>query len=179
MNVYGTFRWATAEQDAMARTGDEDGTGNASQGRGASHHPPQVYAQQDAESELPAEFSHVKREVAEDKFHDMEERAKRQRVEQVEAPPQYYYDAQSAYAIYGYTAPDVAAAAAAYSSPSNQETTKKVAGIIPQNVLDNLKNLSKSEKEDTTKKAATTTTSDNNKSGLGNLAGYGSDSDEE
>lgn len=167
------FRWATAEQDAMARAGDEDDEENTNQQKSASHHPPHAYAQQDAESELPAEFSHVKREVAEDKFHDMEERAKRQRVEQVEAPQQYYYDAQSAYAIYGYTAPDIAAAAAATTS-TPQESNKKVAGIIPQNVLDNLKNLSKSEKED--KKA----TKDDNKSGLGSLAGYGSDdSDEE
>ncbi|KAI7886564.1 hypothetical protein K492DRAFT_233340 [Lichtheimia hyalospora FSU 10163] len=171
-------RWATAEQDAMARAGDEDDTGNQ-KSSGASHYPPQVYAQQDAESELPAEFSHVKREVAEDKFHDMEERAKRQRVEQVEAPPQYYYDAQSAYAIYGYTAPDIAAAAAATTAAStHQQANKKVAGIIPQNVLDNLKNLSKSDKDDTTTPKKTTAASEN-KGGLGNLAGYGSDSDDE
>ncbi|KAI9314295.1 hypothetical protein BX666DRAFT_2029821 [Dichotomocladium elegans] len=185
-------RWATAEQDASSRGGDGSRDINKQQGVVM---PPIVHGQQDTESELPAEYSHVKREVAEDSFQEMEERAKRKRLEyeaaaQYETSAQYYYDTESTEALYGYTAATIghqqeqlaqaAAAAAAAAASASQEQTK-AGGIIPLNVLNNLKTLTNPSGANgsAAKKDEAAKENGNNKSGLGNLADYGSDSESE
>ncbi|KAI8090992.1 uncharacterized protein B0P05DRAFT_528299 [Gilbertella persicaria] len=128
---------------------------------------------QEAEADLPAEFTSLKRDVDEDGFNEMEERIKRRRQEEEDeaqelaanqeiAQREYeeyykqYYEQQQKY----------------YEQQQKQieQENKKVAGIIPQKVLTNLKTLSKN---------TDLTIKNKNTNGLGGLADYASDSEEE
>ncbi|KAI8331269.1 hypothetical protein EDC96DRAFT_548782 [Choanephora cucurbitarum] len=121
---------------------------------------------QAAEAELPAEFTSLKRDVDEDGFSKMEERYKRQKQEEEEEEVNYQYtqeDYDQYYQQY-YQQQSI--------EQNKAEETKS--SIIPQNVLANLKSLSKN--ADLTVKSNKQTTTEG---GLGGLADYGSDSDDE
>ncbi|KAI9491458.1 hypothetical protein BDB00DRAFT_959678 [Zychaea mexicana] len=166
-------RWATAEQSTMKGDEERGAAGKDQQG----FDPRQFYERQNAESELPAEYTQIKREVDEDGFREMELKAKRQRIEQ--QTHDYYADASSAQAIYGYTQ---------QTQQPPQQSNPKSAGIIPQNVLSSLKTL-KSPKSDAAAPSASPSSAAQqssssqqqavNPGGLGNLASYGSDSEDE
>ncbi|KAI9274676.1 hypothetical protein BDA99DRAFT_545587 [Phascolomyces articulosus] len=172
-------RWATQEQSTMK--GDEDHKGREKNDRQYSR--AEMYERQDMESELPAEYTQMKREVDEDGFREMELNAKRQRLAQND---NYYADTQAAEAIYGYTqqTPDMQQAQQSYHL--QQQENPKVAGIIPTNVLSSLKTLkdpkatqSSSSTSSSTPAQSSTKGKSSQTSGLGNLASYGSDSEDE
>ncbi|KAI8138570.1 hypothetical protein BJV82DRAFT_673512 [Fennellomyces sp. T-0311] len=154
-------RWATAEQATML--GDDD----HEEDHGSQYHiPEELYEGQDTESELPAEYTRVKRELDEDGFKEMEESAKRQKDENISHSYGYPADEQSARAIYGYTQHAPAPAAQA-------ESSQKAGGIISMDIIKSLK-----PPKDT--KNATEALKEKGKAaqpgGLGSIASYGSDS---
>lgn len=179
-------RWATADPNAIANRLDaEDDKAEAErvakilmESQGGSEE------QQEEESELPAEFTSIKRSVDEDGFEEMENRVKKQRAEEEAKLAPTQQDAQTAESIYGYTQEDYNnywyQQQAYYEQQQQQEqkqAQEKAGGIIPQNILANLKTLAKN----TTIAAPVVDEKNNSKStnGLGNLADYGSDSEDE
>ncbi|CEP14780.1 hypothetical protein [Parasitella parasitica] len=173
-------RWATADPNAIANRLDaEDDRKEAERiaTLRAEHNLDDDTDYQEEESELPAEFTSLKRDVDEDGFRRMEQKAKKQRTDaetgavQTEATPAYeytqedydnYYKQQQAY----YKQQELEA-----------QQNVKVGGIIPQNVLSNLKNFSKATAPAPASKPSTTVNA--TKSGLGSLATYGSDSEDD
>ncbi|KAG0181857.1 Pre-mRNA-splicing factor [Apophysomyces sp. BC1034] len=180
-------RWATQEQSTATNVDDEEVEEvplRLDEYREVEADSEDIhYDKQDIEAELPAEYTHVKRDVDEDGFHEMEMRHKRQKAEEAQRQPEPVYDPQSAMALYGYTQqtqewmqawmPPPAEALPAAALPQSN-VPKKAGGIIPDNVLASLKTLSKGVKE--TKEPATKKT---NNGGLGGLADYGSDSEDD
>ena len=173
------IRWATQEQSSMK--GDEERRGADKGSQGFSRK--EMYERQDIESELPAEYTQMKREVDEDGFREMEMNAKRQRYS--DTNNNYHADTQVAEAIYGYTqqvldnsnAPEV-------QQQQQQQPNLKVGGIIPANVLSSLKTLkdpkSLSPSSSSTAPSPSSTQQKTTRpAGLGNLASYGSDSEDE
>lgn len=167
-------RWATADPNAIANRLD------AEDDQLEEQRVAQILAEnegnneeQEIESELPAEFTSLKRDIDEDGFDQMERRLKKQKSEeaitnQPDASTQdaytqedynnYYYQQQQQYIEY---------------QEQQQKENEKIGGIIPQNILANLKSLAKNTTQ-TVKTPEKKTTN-----GLGNLADYGSDSDED
>jgi hypothetical protein len=119
---------------------------------------------QELEADLPAEYTQMKRNVDEDGFSQMESQAKRRKAEEEAKEYAYHYDAQAAENMYGYVQ---------YSEQYEQPAVEDKSGIIPQNVLANLKNISKNVVIAADKPKPV------NAGGLGSLADYGSDSDDE
>ena len=159
--------------------GDEERRGADKGAQGFSRK--EMYERQDIESELPAEYTQMKREVDEDGFREMEMSAKRQRY--YDTNNNYHADTQVAEAIYGYTqqaldnsnAPEI---------QQQQQPNLKVAGIIPANVLSSLKTLkdpknSSPSSSSTAPPRSSTQQKSTQPAGLGNLASYGSDSEDE
>lgn len=169
-------RWATADPNAIANRLDaEDDRLEAEKLAQERSLLEEGDESQEVESELPAEFTTLKREVDEDGFNEMESRVKRQRAEeeaaQQAAQNTAYEYTQEDYDNY-YQQQQKYYEQQEKEKEDQEQHNNKVAGIIPQNVLANLKTLSKN----TPIKANTTT---KNTTGLGNLANYGSDSEEE
>lgn len=180
-------RWATADPNAIANRLDaEDDKAEADrvarllmESQGGSEE------QQEEESELPAEFTSLKRSVDEDGFKEMEDRVKKQRSEEEaavnSAPAQQ--DAQTAESIYGYTQEDYnnywyqqqAYYEQQQKEQQKQQEQEKAGGIIPKNVLSNLKTLAKNAPI----AAAAPVATEKKTNGLGNLADYGSDSEDD
>ncbi|KAG2196550.1 uncharacterized protein EV154DRAFT_516116 [Mucor mucedo] len=164
-------RWATADPNAIANRLD------AEDDQLEEQRVAQILAEnagtnedQDVESELPAEFTSVKRDMDESGFNQTERHLKKQKPEEVkaitEAQDAYtqedydnYYRQQQQYIEY---------------QEQQQKENEKVGGIIPKNILANLKTLAKNTTTTPVKTPEKKTTS-----GLGNLADYGSDSEED
>ncbi|KAI8065052.1 hypothetical protein BDF21DRAFT_427707 [Thamnidium elegans] len=162
-------RWATADPNAIANRLDAQDDELEEQ-RVAQFLAENIDTTegQEAESSLPAEFTSVKRDIDEDGFNKMEKSMKKQKSEQEQTSEQtseqtytqedynnYYYQQYLEQQQY---------------MEQQQKEAEKLGGIIPQNVLSNLKTLAKN--TPVTAKPAT-----NKTSSLGNLADYGSDSD--
>lgn len=183
-------RWATADPNAIANRLDaEDDRAEADrvarllmESQGGSE------AQQEEESELPAEFTSLKRSVDEDGFKEMEDRVKKQRAEEQETAvasvnsATAQQDAQTTESIYGYTQEDYnnywyqqqAYYEQQQKEQEKQQEQEKAGGIIPKNVLSSLKTLAKNAPI-----AAAPVATEKKSNGLGNLADYGSDSEDE
>ena len=100
-------RWATADPNAIANRLDaEDDRIEAERiaALRAEHNLDDETENQEEESELPAEFTSLKRDVDEDGFSQMEQKVKRQRAE-IEAA-QAQEEAASAAPVYEYTQED-------------------------------------------------------------------------
>jgi RNA recognition motif-containing protein len=180
-------RWATADPNAIANRLDaEDDRLEAMKLAQEQALLEEGDESQEVESELPAEFTTLKREVDEDGFNEMESRVKRQRAEEEaaqQAVPRIQ-DTATTESIYGYTQEDYDQyyqqqqeyyqQQVQQQQKEEEQKNHKVAGIIPQNVLANLKTLSKN-----TPIKANTTANTKSTTGLGNLADYGSDSEDE
>ncbi|KAF7728468.1 Pre-mRNA-splicing factor [Apophysomyces ossiformis] len=180
-------RWATQEQSTATSVDDEEveEVPLRPEAPKGDETEPEVgsFDQQDIEADLPAEYTQLKRDMDEDGFHEMEMRHKRQKAEEAQRQPEPVYDPESAMAIYGYTQP-AQEWMQAWMPPSTESlpraalpqstAPKKAGGIIPQNVLASLKTLSKGAKDDAAKKETV-----ENKGGLGGLADYGSDSEDD
>lgn len=162
-------RWATADPNAIANRLD------AEDDQLEEQRVAQILAEtegnnedQEIESELPAEFTSVKRDLDEDGFNEAERHLKKQKADEEKAITDaqdaytqedynnYYYQQQQQYIEY---------------QEQQQKENEKVGGIIPKNILANLKTLAKNTTVKVLEKKTT--------SGLGNLADYGSDSDED
>jgi RNA recognition motif-containing protein len=178
-------RWATADPNAIANRLDaEDDRLEAERLAQEQALLEEGDESQNVESELPAEFTTLKRDVDEDGFTEMESRVKRQRAEEEAAAQQaQIQDAVAADSTYEYTQEDYDLyyqqqqeyyQQQLAQQKEEEQKNSKVAGIIPQNVLANLKTLSKNTPIKTNTTANTKTTT-----GLGNLADYGSDSEDE
>ncbi|ORZ19394.1 hypothetical protein BCR42DRAFT_489344 [Absidia repens] len=143
--------------------------------------------QQDFESELPVEYTAQKRMMEETGLDEIKRQRRLGEEEVVPEQPEQTYDPQSAMALSGYTEEQLQQQY--YQDYYNQQAAEAAAAsqvksngsIIPQNILQSLKQLSgnkplsttsttKSSSSSTTKPAASST-------GLGGLADYGSDSD--
>lgn len=165
-------RWATADPNAIANRLD------AEDDQLEEQRVAQILAEnagtnedQDVESELPAEFTSVKRDMDESGFNQTERHLKKQKPEEVKAITEaqdaytqedydnYYRQQQQQYIEY---------------QEQQQKENEKVGGIIPKNILANLKTLAKN-----TTTAAVKTPEKKTTNGLGNLADYGSDSEED
>lgn len=172
------FRWATAEQNKPGAEGEETLIAKqieAAEAPSKKRALEEAYDRQEIESDLPAEFTQTKREVNEDGFRKMENEAKRQRAEQ-EGRHQIDYDEEAARALYGYTSEDQAWQAAMVAQQQRQQQQRqqqqqRAGGIIPESVLSGLKTIAQPAAP---QPAAAKTTS-----GLGSLANYASDSEEE
>jgi hypothetical protein len=167
-------RWATADPNAIANRLDaEDDRLEEERVKSILAGSEVDVDHREEESELPAEFTTLKRSVDEDGFNAMEQRIKKQRAEEESVPSQP--DAQTTESIYGYTQEDYNnyyyQQQAYYEQQQKEQEPEKAGGIIPQNILANLKTLAKN-----TTPVTITTTKTN---GLGNLADYGSDSEDE
>ncbi|KAG2219700.1 hypothetical protein INT45_001872 [Circinella minor] len=168
-------RWATQEQSTMKGDEERRGADKGSQG----YNRKEMYERQDVESELPAEYTQMKREVDEDGFREMELSAKRHRYS--DTNDNYHADTQAAEAIYGYTHQTLGTS---YVPEVQKQSNVKVAGIIPANVLSSLKTLkdpkgSSSPSSSTAPPPSSTQQKTTQPAGLGNLASYGSDSEED
>lgn len=183
-------RWATADPNAIANRLDrEDDRLEAERiaSLRAEHYMDSYAENQEEESELPAEFTSIKRDVDEDGLSQIKQNVKRQKAEieaaetQATTPYEYtqedldnYYKEQEEYQNYH-----------KQQQEAEAQQNAKVGGIIPQNVLSNLKAFSSpssalptsSSSSSTTAAAKSTKTA--TATGLGNLANYGSDSDED
>lgn len=176
-------RWATADPNAIANRLDaEDDRAEAERiaALRAEHNLDDETDNQEEESELPAEFTSLKRDVDEDGFSQMEQKVKRQRAE-IEAA-QAQEEAASAPPVYEYTQEDYdnyyKQQEEYYKQQQALEAQQnvKVGGIIPQNVLSNLKSFSKATPTNTT---TTNTAAAKPTTGLGSLTNYGSDSEDD
>ncbi|KAL9559218.1 hypothetical protein MBANPS3_000535 [Mucor bainieri] len=174
-------RWATADPNAIANRLDAEDDRLESERMAAlraEHNLDDPTENQEEESELPAEFTSLKRDVDEDGFSQMEQKVKRQRAE-IEAA-QAQEEAASAPA-YEYTQEDYdnyyKQQEEYYKQQQALEAQQnvKVGGIIPQNVLSNLKSFSKASPANTTTATAAKPTT----TGLGGLTNYGSDSEDD
>ncbi|ORY94732.1 hypothetical protein BCR43DRAFT_494508 [Syncephalastrum racemosum] len=171
-------RWATAEQNKPGAEGEETLIARqieAAEAPGKKRALEASYVRQEVESELPAEFTQTKREVNEDGFRQMENEAKRQRAEQ-EDRRQIDYDEEAARALYGYTSEDQAWQAAMVAQQQRQQQLRqqqqqRAGGIIPESVLSGLKTIAQP--------TASQTTATKSTNGLGSLANYASDSEDE
>ena len=179
-------RWATADPNAIANRLDaEDDRLEAEriQELRAEHNIDDDTENQEEESELPAEFTSLKRDVDEDGFSQMEQKVKRQRAEaeieaaQSEAAPVYEYTQEDYDNYYKQQAEYQKQQEDYYKQQQEIEAQQnvKVGGIIPQNVLSNLKGFSKNAPVSAPK----TTTKTANTTGLGSLTNYGSDSEDD
>lgn len=177
-------RWATADPNAIANRLDaEDDRLEAEriQALRAEHNIDDDTENQEEESELPAEFTSLKRDVDEDGFSQMEQKVKRQRAEaeieatQSEAAPAYEYTQEDYDNYYKQQAEYQKQQEDYYKQQQEIEAQQnaKVGGIIPQNVLSNLKSFSKNAP------VSTPTTNTVNTTGLGSLTNYGSDSEDD
>ncbi|KAL7314619.1 Pre-mRNA-splicing factor [Mucor circinelloides] len=178
-------RWATADPNAIANRLDaEDDRVEAERiaALRAEHNLDDETENQEEESELPAEFTSLKRDVDEDGFSQMEQKVKRQRAE-IEAA-QAQEEAASAAPVYEYTQEDYdnyyKQQEEYYKQQQELEAQQnvKVGGIIPQNVLSNLKSFSKATPAATSANT-TTATASKPTTGLGSLTNYGTDSEDD
>lgn len=169
-------RWATADPNAIANRLD------AQDDQLEEQRVTQFLAEnlsnnddQEAESSLPAEFTSVKRDIDEDGFDKMvnpnkkqkaiEEEQKQEKTTEQPAEQTYTQEDYDNYYYQQYLEQQ-------QYIEQQQKEAEKVGGIIPQNVLSNLKTLAKN--VPVTVKSSNTTNTTNS---LGNLADYGSDSD--
>lgn len=143
--------------------------------------------QQEYESELPAEFSTMKRTLEDDETLDEIKRQKHidDSEEGYNDNNQYIYDQESTRALYGYTYDQQQQYYQEYynnqqsinnnSNNSSNENKNSTNPIISQNVLQSLKSLSGNKPVSTT--TSNTTPIQSTSGGLGGLANYGSDSE--
>jgi RNA recognition motif-containing protein len=181
-------RWATADPKAIANRLD------AQDDQAEQERVDRILAQtqggqderQESESELPAEFTSVKRDIDEDGFDqasvkrvkaDQEEEAKEEAKEEAttyeytqEDYNNYYYQQQAYYE----------------QQQQEAEEAEKAdsGGIIPQNILANLKSLANNKSPIITSNKTSTAPAAADKKpaaagGLGSLADYGSESEDD
>lgn len=171
------IRWATVDAKALQRKEKEEAEEEKNKQEEAPD--PEEMLRQYYESELPVEYTQLKRELDEDGLQEIESDAKR-----VKAGTEQLYighypentNTQTDMSAYGYAQPPPQQQVyQAYSTDvsNNQQTTQKAGGIIPENVLHSLKKFSRPAQA--TKPAESKSAS----GGLGTLANYGSDSEDE
>ncbi|CAO3642135.1 unnamed protein product [Cunninghamella echinulata] len=177
-------RWATETQLRRDRIFEEIKNSKLLKfddepGISTSYGPDNEY-QQEYESELPAEFSTMKRSLEDD---DLEEIKRQKRIEDLESENnnnnQYIYDQDTTRALYGYTYDQQQHYQEYYNQQpinNNNNNNNSTAPIISQNVLQSLKSLS-GNKPVSTSTSNTKPTSSQPIGGLGGLANYGSDSE--
>lgn len=173
-------RWATADPKAIANRLDaqddqlekERVAQLLAQARG-------LQERQDTESELPAEFTSVKRDLDQEEEEEEEEdqSVKRQKATTTEGEQQQVNE-------YGYTQEDYdnyyyqQQAYYEQQQKEAEEAKTTAGGIIPQNILKNLKSLASNNTTITAKPAAVAAEKKTTNV-LGSLADYGSDSEDE
>ncbi|KAI8884476.1 hypothetical protein K501DRAFT_217548 [Backusella circina FSU 941] len=160
-------RWATADPNAIANRLDAQDDMELAKAQMLRAETVDNSEIQELEADLPAEYTQMKRNVDEDGFSKMESQAKRRKAEEEAKEYAYHYDAQAAENMYGYV----------QYNDQQQVVEEEEKGIIPQNVLANLKNISKGVVVAADKPKVPVKS--NAGGGLGSLANYGSDSEEE
>lgn len=175
-------RWATADQKVIAlASDDEDEEGEEAPVEMTAEELAALEERQTIEAQLPPEYTTLKRDLNEDGFTQLEARYnKKQKAEEESEPVDH--DPAAAESLYEYTQEDLdnyyyeQEQQAYYDQQAYQvqPVEEKKEGIIPENVLSNLKSLSKNV-------TITAKPAPNAKSttGLGSLANYGSDSEDE
>ncbi|KAI8645580.1 hypothetical protein BD408DRAFT_382089 [Parasitella parasitica] len=167
-------RWATADPNAIANRLDAEDDRKEAERLAALQAEHNINDDdtdyQEEESELPAQSTSLKRDVGEDGVGQMEQKAKKQRTDAAtEDPPAYEYTQEDFDNYYKQEQE--------YYKQQELEAQQnvKVAGIIPQSVLSNLKAFSKTTAPAPASVSAPSTT----KSVLGSLATYSSDSEDD
>ncbi|KAI8393468.1 uncharacterized protein BYT42DRAFT_551138 [Radiomyces spectabilis] len=170
-------RWATEDPNAFhnrERAQEEVQKRRHDQELAESHET------QEGEADLPAEYTYLKRDTAEDEFDEMEDRVKRQKAEEVAREHTPYYDTASAAAIYGFEQVQAPPVPESYPSTTlapqtaTQPSVTKPNSIIPLNVLESLKSIQSKESPVPAK-----STQSSQPTGLGSLANYGSDDEDD
>lgn len=171
------IRWATVDAKALQRKEKEEAEEEKNKQEEAPD--PEEMLRQYYESELPVEYTQLKRELDEDGLQEIESDAKRVKADTEQLYIGHYPEntnTQTDMSAYGYAQPPQQQQVyQAYSTDvsNNQQTTQKAGGIIPENVLHSLKKFSRPAQA--TKPAESKSAS----GGLGTLANYGSDSEDE
>jgi hypothetical protein len=140
-------------------------------------------AQQDFESELPVEYTTQKRTMEDTGLDEIKRQRRLGEEDTMLDQTEQIYDQQSTIALSGYTEEQLqqhyyqeyySQQAAAKAAAQQKSPSSKNGSIIPQNILQSLKQISGNKSVPTTSSTTKPITSVN---ALGGLADYGSDSD--